>query len=129
MNQNNNDKISKFLNKLIILTKTDDLNWHYLQDSKDIYNFLDICDPNNPFGKIEIDKDSSFYTVINKSYISILKNVDTDDYQLDIIPSTFRATETIYSEENYIEDLCRLNNLIKSKFPNADAVIDEILKM
>ncbi len=123
----------QFISKIIELTKEDKITWNYLDSNKIIYESLDLTPGIKGFLKEGFDKNSSFYAKINYNFIVFYKISDAKLSVLDslifkTVPSTFREIRTIELEENKNE-LIRLHNIIKSKFPNSEDIINDILNL
>lgn len=115
--------IKLFLNKLIENTKSNALNWYYL----DTYSLLS---QNAQFYlSYAYSKKNSFYVKINDGYFVL---ADSNTYLYLIVFPTIDSREvTVINYYNNTincqDELLRLLNLIKKQYPQVDDVISDFL--
>ena len=83
----------------------------------------------------EFDSDNSFVACINDNYLVLCVWIDdvrnhkvlADRLILEVVPRTFKDV-SVYSDDED-GDLVQLQTLVKSKFPNTEDIINDILNM
>lgn len=145
----NKDEKKVFL-KMIELTKEGKITWDYLDNFENVYEKL-LIKPRSPlqsknpletleqFSTIpirrEFDSDNSFVVCINDNYLVLCVWIDdvrnpkvlADRLILEVVPRTFKDV-SVYSDDED-GDLVQLQTLVKSKFPNTEDIINDILNM
>jgi hypothetical protein len=127
---------SKFVLKLIELTKEGTLQWKYLDENDTLCKQIRlepksiIQIPSLTFSTL-FDKNSSFYVEVKTNYIVLYKATQQenliDSLRLLTVPSSFKDIQNISTEAE--EDILRLFSIIKSKFPSSEGIINDILSM
>lgn len=142
----NDINVNEVLDKLIELTKKNILTWEYLDCYKVLCNELNYegVSPTQNYTNLKIftaitsskkmfDSDNSFVTKINDNYIILYCNIDNNDNEktLDerlifmLVPRTFKDVFRCSSDGN----LLRLHSLVKSYFPSAKDIANDILNL
>ena len=137
------------IEQLIKLTKDNKIEGGYLdQNSTVCYNLK--MEPRSPLesrnplvafaqitsadSKLCFDADNSFIAPIKDNYVVIYARIsDKNDVlaewlRLMLVPSTYKDVYR-YTDEDDDSELLRLQNLIKSKFPNSSDIANDILGM
>lgn len=120
-----------FILKIIDMTRSAELNWHYLDENLTLCRGMKWMHEQNPvipmFDKErpEFDVENSFYAKYNDTSI-VLFVWNNEPAKLVIVPSTFKSVLRLEADE-YGEHITRLLNLVQSKFPNAEAFVDSII--
>ena len=145
----NKDEKKVFL-KMIELTKEGKITWDYLDNFENVYEKLLIkprspLQSKNPLETLEqlsnipicreFDSDNSFVACINDNYLVLCVGIDdvrnhkvlADRLILEVVPRTFKDV-SVYSDDED-GDLVQLQTLVKSKFPNTEDIINDILNM
>jgi hypothetical protein len=127
---------SKFVLKLIELTKEGTIQWKYLDGNDTLCKQIGlepksiIPIPSLTFSTL-FDKNSSFYVQVKTNYIVLYKTTQQenliDSLRLLTVPSSFKDIQNISTETE--EDILRLFSIIKSKFPSSEGIINDILSM
>lgn len=136
-----------FMDKLIELTKNNSIKWEYLDNNKYVCDALKMEALGNQYlfdinfftkmsNVIYFDTNNSFISTVNGNYILICciydKNLKDSTLNerlvLKLVPRTFREIKSIKCDE---EDgtLQRLQSLVKSLFPNADDIVNDIFNL
>lgn len=127
-----------FLEKLIKLTKDQQIVWHYLDSNKPLCRNMNWMEGESTFSAItvalsgrnehlfEFDTERSFYSKIDENYI-VLYTETSNPAVMFVIPPTFKKIIK-FSPDEYGDYITRLLNLVESQFPSADAFIDDFLK-
>lgn len=145
----NKDEKKLFL-KMIELTKEGKITWDYLDNFENVYEKL-LIKPRSPLQsknpletweqlsnipiRREFDSDNSFVACINDNYLVLCVWIDdvrnhkvlADRLILEVVPRTFKDV-SVYSDDED-GDLVQLQTLVKSKFPNTEDIINDILNM
>jgi hypothetical protein len=127
-----------FLTQLIELTKADKIQWNYLDSNKDLYNQLYTFQSggsdsliSNLFSKKNFDADNSFYTKIDTNFIVVFTRPKSEDeslierLNLYLVPRTYKSIQSI---DDY-EEIVRLQTIIRSKFPNPEDIINDVMRI
>lgn len=139
--------VKEVLDKLIELTKNGTLPWEYLDSEQNIcsnLNYVGVSPMHNrsameklatvASSKKVFDADNSFITSINDNHIIIYCNLndDNDEKTLDerlifmLVPRTYKDV-FMYASDGNDGTLLRLHSLVKSNFPSAQDIVDDIL--
>lgn len=112
-----------FIEKLIKQTKANELEWAYLDSYDPLFKNMRWTD--NFIEMPNFDTEKSFFTNINSYYVVLLTDMNsfTDLY---VVPSTYKNVRVLKAEE-YGEYTTRLYNLVRSRFPDAEAFITKFL--
>lgn len=134
----NNERLDEFVSKLIILTKDDKIRWEYLDSNKELYDHINLYPyvnsmdslSNAMLNKIGFDSSNSYYTSINNNHIVIFTRISSskeesiyEKLQLWLVPRTYKAINKLDIKNNIVS----LQSIIKSKFPNSDDIINDII--
>lgn len=143
------ENYKELLEKMIELTKSEKISWNYLDSNKvvcDSMKFEGVSPLNHRKGIIALasavsdkkifDSDNSFVSKINHNYIILYCNLnDAEDgktlderLMLMLVPRTFKDIK-IYFSEGSDGTLLRLHTLVKSTFPSANDIENDILQM
>lgn len=121
-----NDRYASFLNKVLEMTKSNELSWNYL-DQNDTLCVGMGWRPNysviNSYYEFNIEQ--SFYCKSDNTYIVLLV-YSTNPANIYVIPNTFRNVVCLPAEE-YGDIITRLLNIVQSQFPDGEAFIDKFL--
>ena len=132
-----NNKYIAFIRKLLRKNKEGTVEWKYLDSNLQLCQGMHWTE-NNAFttmasvvaGKdahyFDFNVESSFYCKISDYYV-VLYVQDNNPAVMLIIPPTFKSVLQLTPDE-YGEYITRLLNLVQSKFPTADAFIDQFLR-
>lgn len=128
-----------FVIKLIELTKEKKIAWKYLDGESKLNSALNLSAmPKNSipaiFGTMDIkiyyNPANSFCVKINGNYVVLLANsndmVISEGLQLLLVPGTYKDID-VYEDDK--ELLVHLLMVIKSMFPNASNIVDDVLSM
>lgn len=145
----NDIDVTKLLEKLINSTKENTISWEYLDSNKNVCNGLgyEAVSPAKSLSTLELvaslgyskklfDSDNSFITEVNKNYIILYCNLDNKNGEktLDerlifmLVPRTYKDV-FMYSSDGTDGTLLRLHSLVKSLFPNAKDIANDILNL
>ena len=128
-------RYTEFIEKIISRTKSNSLNWSYLDTKKELYEGMGWVNTKTEYelfrGNKEIitpdfNVEDSFYTNIDNMYIVIYVWRD-QPAKLYIVPYTYKKVTSLTPDE-YGEYITRLLNLVQSQFPNAETFIDSFLE-
>jgi len=132
----NNSEYNEFITKLGELTKSDKITWEYLDSNKSLYNSINLS-PYNTYdvisaaleGKKSFDTSNSYFTKINDNFIILYTDSASKEgsslverLRLLLVPRTFKSIRRISNSNESIT----LLTIIKSKFPSADDIIQDI---
>ncbi len=147
----NNINVRKMLEKLIELTKSNSISWEYLDSRKSLCKELclegktpiqlntglDLVATLSSISSTELfDADNSFVAKINDNYIVIYCKINVNKISQTIderlvfmlVPRTYKDIFTYRSDGND-GTLLRLQMLVKSFFPSAADIANDILNM
>ena len=116
-------KYVEFIEKLLKKTKASEIKWGYLDSAETLYTKMGWA--NSLIGTPNFDTEKSFVTKID-SYFVVLLTDQKNLIDLYVIPSTYKNICTLKAEE-YGEYTTRLYNLVRSRFPDAEAFITNFL--
>lgn len=130
------EKHLAFTNNLISLTREDKIVWRYLDVDNSLCQSLNLTPHKSGqiflkeiSGLQEFDRSNSFYAPINKNYIVLYTIYASNKEEsllsrlkLKLVPGTYRSIEEVEAPN----EIVRLQTLIKSKFPSADDIINDI---
>lgn len=126
-----------FINKIIRLTKSNEIEWKYLDSNTHLCEEMKWCDRKNPIKTIQenltgsgerefyFDDENSFYTKIDEIFL-VLFVQDSEPASLMIIPNTYKKVVTL-SPSDFGENITRLLNIVQNKFPSGEAFVDDFL--
>ncbi len=136
----------EIVTKLIELTNGKKIDWYYLDSDFSLYDNLNLA-PRKTFqgtaallneyaalndNKLRFDVDNSFYSCLSSNYLVLYvtppssnKEILAERMSLLLVPKTYRSIKEI----NNVEDLIRLHTIIKSGFPSAESIIEDIFKI
>lgn len=135
-------KYVDFLDKLIDLTASEEIDWEYLDSRLEIAakcglgirDGINIRFKGTPLpgvAKAAFNTDDSYLLEIDANYIVLYRDLGSgsliDSLHLLIVPSTFKGILSL--SEEYDDKVLLLRNTIVATFPSADAVMDDILSM
>lgn len=118
-----NDRYTRFLNKVLEMTKANGLSWKYLDHSKVLYEGMAWTPDYESFQGFNTEQ--SFYCTSDKTYIVLLV-YNTAPANIYVVPNTFRNVVCLPAEE-YGDIITRLLNVVRSQFPDGEAFIDKFL--
>ena len=116
-------KYIDFIQKLHNKTKSQVIKWGYLDAAESVYTKMGWTD--GLIGLPTFDTDKSFISKIDSYYVVLLTN-DKSLTDLYVIPSTYKNI-CVLKAEDYGEYTTRLYNLVRSRFPDADAFITNFI--
>lgn len=131
------NKYIMFINRLISLTKENEIEWKYLDSNTRLCEEMDWCEKKSPITTLQdslsgsferayyFDVENSFYTKINETFITLVVQ-DNNPASLMIIPNTYKKVVTL-SPSDYGENITRLLNIVQNKFPSGEAFVDNFL--
>lgn len=126
-------KYVKFITALINATKNDAIEWSYLDSNKLLCQGMHWVKATTFYDNLvgnssptpDFNVESSFYTSQDDGYIALYVS-GNDPAELYIIPGTFKSVVHM-SADQYGEYITRLLNIVHSKFPSGDAMIDQFM--
>ena len=126
-------KYVNFITALINATKNDSIEWSYLDSNKLLYQGMRWVKATTIYDNLigntspmpDFNVESSFYTTQEDGYIALYVHGNTPA-ELFIIPGTFKSVVHM-SADQYGEYITRLLNIVHSKFPSGDAMIDQFM--
>ncbi len=132
------NKYIMFINRLISLTKKNEIVWKYLDSNTHLCEEMAWCEKKSPIATIQdslsgsferayyFDVENSFYTKIDETYIALVVQ-DNNPASLMIIPNTYKKVVTLYPSD-YGENITRLLNIVQNEFPSGEAFVDCFLR-
>lgn len=126
-------KYVKFITALINATKNDTIEWSYLDSNKLLCQGMHWVKATTFYDNLvgntsptpDFNVESSFYTSQDDGYIALYV-YGNEPAELFIIPGTFKSVVHM-SADQYGEYITRLLNIVHSKFPSGDAMIDQFM--
>lgn len=126
-------KYVNFITALINATKNDSIEWSYLDSNKLLYQGMRWVKATTIYDNLigntspipDFNVESSFYTSQDDGYIALYVH-GNNPAELFIIPGTFKSVVHMSADE-YGEYITRLLNIVHSKFPSGDAMIDSFI--
>lgn len=126
-------KYVNFITALINATKNDSIEWSYLDSNKLLYQGMRWVKATTIYDNLigntspmpDFNVESSFYTTQEDGYIALYVH-GNNPAELFIIPGTFKSVVHM-SADQYGEYITRLLNIVHSKFPSGDAMIDSFI--
>lgn len=131
-------KYTNFIGKLINRTKEEKISWSYLDQNIQLCREMNWLDDDSVFSAMSqalagknrrsfsFNVEDSFYCKVKDNYI-VLYVTDNDPATLLVIPPTCKSIVQLTPDE-YGSLITRLLNLVKNRFPSADAFIDDFLE-
>lgn len=116
-------KYIDFIEKLLAKTKAKEIKWGYLDSYETLYTNMHWTD--GLIGMPQFNTEKSFFAKIDSYYVVLLTDL-SNLIDLYVVPSTYKNICTLKAEE-YGEYTTRLYNLVRSRFPDADAFITNFI--
>ncbi|MDU6360950.1 MAG: hypothetical protein E6590_13425 [Clostridiales bacterium] len=121
-------KNKNFLKTLISYTKDGKIIWDYLDAEPLDQDVIDKIEYLLPIDYDVIDFENSFYYADKQSNTYALVRTLSSNYYFFLIPYTLKSTQSLCDNE-YTQLIVELSNIIQSKLPSAQQMIDNILNM
>lgn len=127
-----NDRYTNFLNKVLEMTKSNNLSWNYLDNNKRLCEGMNWSQNYSGLANFlsnanfDFNTEQSFYCKSGDTYIVLLV-YSTNPADIYVVPSTYKNV-VFLSAAIYGDIITRLLNIVRAQFPDGEAFIDKFLE-